>query len=109
MTQFQIQRKVISVVMKCHKLLLAVFLSLGVGTSIAQPAQAQQTPALIAEEDRVVPVSRGSRALAFQITSAILKETRRINVVLPASYSQSSSDRRYPVTILLDVSRRRGH
>ena len=102
MTQFQIQRKVISVVMKCHILLLAVFLSLGVGISIAQPAQAQQTPALIAEEDRVVPVSRGSRAQAFQITSAILKETRRINVVLPASYSQSSSDRRYPVTIVLD-------
>ena len=74
-----------------------------------QSAPSQQTPALIAEEGRVVSVSRGSRALAFQITSTILKETRRINVVLPASYSQSSSDRRYPVTILLDVSRRRGH
>ncbi len=64
-------------------------------------AQSQQ-PNLVAEPDRSVAVSRGSRAQAFQITSAILKETRPINVVLPASYSKSSPDRRYPVMILLD-------
>lgn len=77
----------------------------GAGLSSSQPAQAQQgsaLPSLVAEEDRVVSVSRGSRAQAFRIKSAILKETRQINVVLPASYSQSAPDRRYPVTIVLD-------
>jgi hypothetical protein len=88
--------------MKANKLLLIALLLIGVSDSRGQSAQTRQTPELVAEEGRVVSVSRGSRALAFQITSAILKETRRINVVLPVSYSQSSSDRRYPVTILLD-------
>lgn len=64
--------------------------------------QAQQPPSLVAEPERVVTASRGSRASAFRIESAILKETRPINVVLPPSYSQSAVDRRYPVAILLD-------
>ncbi len=63
---------------------------------------AQQPPSLVAEPDRLVPTSRGTTAQAFQLTSAILKQTRRINLVLPVSYSQSAADRRYPVIILLD-------
>jgi len=69
---------------------------------VIQTAWAQQAPALIAEDARIVSVQRGSQARAFRIDSAILKETRPINIVLPASYSQSASDRRYPVTIVLD-------
>lgn len=65
-------------------------------------AQTPQPPALVVEPDRTVAVSRGSTALAFQINSAILKEKRRINVVLPPSYSRSAPDRRYPVTLVLD-------
>jgi predicted methyltransferase len=65
-------------------------------------AQSTQPPSLLAEPDRIVPTSRGSNAQGFQIASAILKQTRRINLVLPASYSQSAADRRYPVIILLD-------
>ncbi|MGE0130527.1 MAG: alpha/beta hydrolase [Blastocatellales bacterium] len=93
--------------MRFNKSLLAAFLliwggSLSGAFAQSQQAPAQQAPKLIAETDRAVSVSRGSRAQAFQITSAILKQTRKINVVLPASYSQSSSGRRYPVTIVLD-------
>lgn len=83
--------------MKSHKLLLVVFFLIGTGIS-----SAQQTPSLIAEADRVVPASRGSAAQSFKIASAILKETRRVLIVLPASYSQSAPDRRYPVTVIVD-------
>lgn len=88
--------------MNGHKILLVVFLLPGVNVSRARPLAAQQPPVLIAQAEVAVPLSRGSSAQAFQIKSAILKETRRIFVVLPASYSQSSPDRRYPVTIVLD-------
>lgn len=88
--------------MKYSKLLLIMFVLLGAGAMHAQSAQTQQPPVLVAEPDRVVPVSRGSSVQAFQITSAILQETRRINVVLPPSFAQSAPDRRYPVTIVLD-------
>ena len=88
--------------MKSYKMLLIVLLLIGASTSSAQSAQTQQTPSLIAQADRTVPASRGSSAQSFQIVSAILKETRRILVVLPASYSQSASDRRYPVTVVVD-------
>ena len=85
--------------------LLAAWLQIGL--SYAQQRdpgsdQSQPIPALIAEADRTVPVSRGGNAQAFQISSAILKQTRPINVVLPASFAQSAPDRRYPVTIVLD-------
>ncbi|MBS1789290.1 MAG: hypothetical protein JST85_16310 [Acidobacteria bacterium] len=62
----------------------------------------QQAPSLIAKPDRIVSTSRGSNAQSFEISSAILKETRRILVVLPASYAQSAPDRRYPVTVVVD-------
>jgi uncharacterized protein len=63
---------------------------------------AQQTPSLTAEAGHTISDSRGAGAQSFQIASAILKETRRIYVVLPASYSRSAPDRRYPVTVVLD-------
>ena len=63
---------------------------------------AQSPPSLVADNSRTVSASRGSGAQSFQITSAILKETRRVLVVLPASYQQSASSRRYPVTIVVD-------
>lgn len=88
--------------MKSYKTLLIVLLLQGVSISSARSAQAQQTPSLIAQADRTVPASRGSSAQSFQIVSAILRETRRILVVLPASYSQSAPDRRYPVTVVVD-------
>jgi hypothetical protein len=88
--------------MKHHKLLLVMFFLPGVSISSDGPAQAQQPPSLVAEAGRAVSASRGSVAQSFQIASAILKETRRILVVLPASYSQSAPDRRYPVTVVVD-------
>jgi predicted methyltransferase len=72
---------------------------------LAASLQAQETPPqpkLVAEPERAVPVSRGSNAQGFQIASAILKQTRRINIVLPASHAQSASSRRYPLILLLD-------
>src|SRR5262245_10993026 len=88
--------------MKSNKLLLIVLLLIVVSDSRAQLAQAQQSPSLVAEAGGAVPAFRGSNAQSFQITSVILKETRRILVVLPASYSQSAADRRYPVTVVVD-------
>src|SRR5262249_20893407 len=78
------------------------FLLFSVSLSIGVLTQAQQPPSLVPERGRVVSVSRGSSAEAFQITSEILKETRQINVALPASFAKSAPDRRYPVTIVLD-------
>ena len=65
-------------------------------------SQAQEQPKLIAESGHTIRDSRGEGALTFQITSTILKETRRIYVVLPVSYPRSAADRRYPVTLVLD-------
>lgn len=86
--------------MKPYKTRLFVLLLMGVASS-AHSAQAQQAPALAPQKD-VVAVSRGSSAQALHITSAILKQTRTIYIVLPASFSKSAPTRRYPVTILLD-------
>lgn len=69
---------------------------------VSAQSRAPQLATLVAEPDRAVSISRGSSAQAFQIESAILKETRPINVVLPASFAQSAPERRYPVTIVLD-------
>ena len=88
--------------MRSHKMLLLVLFSIVVGAASARPPQAQQTPSLVAEVGHVVSVSRGSSAQSFEIASTILKEKRRIYVVLPASFAQSAPDRRYPVTIVLD-------
>ncbi len=88
--------------MRFHTLLLATFLFPGCCASSAQPAQAPQSPPLVAETGRTVPASRGGSAQSFQLASAILKETRRILIVLPASYAHSAPHRRYPVTVVAD-------
>lgn len=89
--------------MNTQKFVLRGWLCLFIaGLTFSQTAKGQSPPALIAEPDRLVPISRGSSAQAFQLASVILKQTRRINIVLPASYSQSASERRYPVIIVLD-------
>jgi len=69
------------------------------------PAQAQTTqsqPTLLAQPDRVVTATRGGSAQAFQIASNILQETRRVLIVLPASYAQSEPTRTYPTLVLVD-------
>ncbi len=38
----------------------------------------------------------------FQIESAILGETRRVQVALPASFANTSQNRRYPVVVVVD-------
>ena len=63
---------------------------------------AQQAPSLVADASVKVAGTRGADAHAFNIRSTMLDQVRRINVVFPASYSQSSAGRRYPVTIVLD-------
>ena len=88
--------------MRSHKLFFAVGYLLCVYASRAQLAQAQSPPSLIAEPSHSLSTSRGATAQSFQITSAILKETRRIYVVLPGSFARSAPERKYPVTIVLD-------
>lgn len=68
----------------------------------AQLTRAQQIPSLVADASHDAPAMRGANAQSFQVSSAILKETRRVLIVLPASYSQSAADRRYPVTVVTD-------
>lgn len=65
-------------------------------------AQAQPAPTLVAETNRTVSATRGSNAQAFQIASKILKETRRVLIVLPDSFSHSAPDRKYPTTVVVD-------
>jgi enterochelin esterase-like enzyme len=88
--------------MNCPKLLLVVFIWISVNTSSARPAPVLQAPSLLAEAGHSVPTTPGATAKSFQISSATLKETRRIYIVLPGSFSHSAPDRKYPVTIVLD-------
>jgi len=88
--------------MKYSELLLGVLVWIGASTPNGLPAAAQQTLSLIPEAGRSVPASRGSTIQSLKITSAILKETRRIYIALPGSFSRSAPDRKYPVTIVLD-------
>jgi len=61
-----------------------------------------QTPALVSDSNRTVSATRGGTAQSFQIASTILKETRRIAIVLPPSFAQSAAERRYPVMVVTD-------
>ncbi|MEP7380861.1 MAG: alpha/beta fold hydrolase [Gemmatimonadota bacterium] len=80
-------------------LVLAAILSTATrGTSRTLGAQ----PRLTLDATRTVRDSRGGDGRAFTIVSAILGETRRIDVVFPASFAASASTRRYPVMIVLD-------
>lgn len=85
--------------MKSYKLFLIAFC---LSTSGITSAQAQQPSSLVAESGRDVSATRGGSAQSFQIASTILKETRRILIVLPASFSQSAPARRYPLMIVTD-------
>jgi len=88
--------------MKLHRPLAVIsLLSVCIGSS-AQSPQDQKEPALIAQTGNAVPASRGGNAQRFEITSTIMKEMRHVLIVLPASYSQSAQDRRYPVTVVAD-------
>lgn len=84
--------------MNHRKLLLPLTLFLASITSQAQSVQ----PTLISEPDRNVSASRSSSSRAFKIDSAIMKETRRVQIAFPASYAKSASARRYPVTVVVD-------
>src|SRR5215213_5790630 len=88
--------------MRYRKLLLVAFILPCAGVASARSNQSQQPPSLVARSGRTVQVSRGGSAQPFEIASAIMKETRRILIVLPASYAQSGPDRRYPVTVVVD-------
>jgi hypothetical protein len=89
-----------------QSLILVVFLGFSgqwVAGQPSIPAQpAGSAPSLVPDVNRAVSDSRGGGGQAFQIVSVILRETRRIGLVLPASFAQSASDRRYPVIVVFD-------
>ncbi len=66
----------------------------------AETARCQQTPELVPQPTRVIRDSRGGRGSAFEIRSAILGQTRHVDIALPATYART--DRRYPVVVVLD-------
>jgi hypothetical protein len=68
----------------------------------ARPVAAQTPPALIPEPGKAVRSTLGGRGSAFRIESAILRQTRHIDVALPASFSRSSPSRHYPVIVAFD-------
>ena len=76
-------------------------MSVGLMLAISLGTTARDRPSLIPSND-TVSLTRGSKVLAFDIASGILKQTRKVYVVLPPSFESSSAERRYPVTIVLD-------
>ena len=81
--------------MKYHKLLLVMFLGIGVSPSLCG-ALASQAPNK-ADQVTATPITIGE---TIRITSQRLGEERKIQVYLPWSYS--SSKQRYPVIYTLD-------
>jgi hypothetical protein len=73
--------------------------ALALNPSLAQPPKG---PELVPDPDRAIRDSRGGGGSAFHIASSVLKETRRVNVAVPASFAQSPPQRRYPVTVVFD-------
>jgi predicted alpha/beta superfamily hydrolase len=88
--------------MTFRKTLTVALSLLAAATVRGQSAPIQSPPALVPQTGRLVDASRGGSAQSFEIASAILKERRRVLVVLPVSYARSASDRRYPVTVMVD-------
>jgi predicted alpha/beta superfamily hydrolase len=88
--------------MRVRSIFLVAVVLTGLGTSSLASALSKQAQSLIAEPGHNISASRGGDAQAFRIASSILKETRRILVVLPASYSESAPERRYPTTVVAD-------
>lgn len=77
---------------------ISLYASILAATTVA----AQQRPALVPDSSRQSPSDRAEHTQAFTIHSRILDQARRVDVVLPASYAESSASRRYPVTVILD-------
>lgn len=67
---------------------------------LAAPARAQQVPTLVRDSSRLAAPQ--PRIESFHIASALLGQTRKIDVALPASLAQTAATRRYPVAIVLD-------
>jgi hypothetical protein len=65
------------------------------------PADAP-SPRLIAEPSRQVVDRLGGGSHPMRIESAILGQTRRINVHLPPSFDRTGPERRYPVIVVFD-------
>lgn len=65
-------------------------------------AHAQQKSDLVLTNDRSLASGRGGTVRTYRISSSILKETRPIHIILPASFARSAADRKYPVIIVLD-------
>lgn len=82
---------------KLVRLACAVLLSLG--SAFALQAQA---PVLERDAQRTVADTIGGDGAPYSIRSAILSETRRVNIATPPSFSQSAPSRRYPVFITFD-------
>ena len=66
------------------------------------PVATAPAPRLVAEAARPVRDQLGGGSQSFLIASAILGETRRVFVHVPASFARSSPARRYPTAILFD-------
>ncbi len=53
-------------------------------------------------ESPTVATTGGGDLQTFEMSSAILGETRRVHVALPASFANTSQERRYPVVVVVD-------
>ncbi len=75
-------------------------------SQLSLPAARAQAPAVpipsLTKDNRVVSGQLGVPGQPFSIRSAILSQTRRLNVALPASFASTGSARRYPVIIVFD-------
>lgn len=76
----------------------AVYFNLVIAAVGCQGQQNNLIPDKLTAEN----LNRLGRVQAFKFSSSIMKETRRILIALPASYSNSPSGRRYPVTVVTD-------
>jgi hypothetical protein len=62
----------------------------------------QRPPVLAIDAGRSIVDHRGGGGRAYAIDSAILRERRKIDIVLPSSFASSAPGRRYPVIVVLD-------
>lgn len=79
--------------------LLSVLFVIG---AIAPELGCQENQGLVLDRDRAIRDSRGGGGAAYHIASAILKQTRKINIAFPASYKDSPPTRRFPVIVVFD-------
>lgn len=70
--------------------------------SLSPACADSQSPQLVPDTLRMLRDDRDAGRKAYSIQSAILNETRRIDVALPTSFATSSPRRRYPVVVVLD-------